>query len=166
MTQKIDEEWKPADEQMLRDLWAAGESASLIGAKMKRTRNAIIGKAHRMNLTPRRTNPIKAARTGQIHRKVAPLMAGNVKSKAFILGDGPKLKLAPPLPTRAEAFMSLPGSSPVGITEITGCRWPVGESPVLFCNLERHPKPAKPGQPAMFHVYCEVHHKLARSKTQ
>jgi GcrA cell cycle regulator len=51
----ITDRWDAAKEQLLRELWAEGKSGSLIGAKLGMTRNAIIGKVHRLGLPKRST---------------------------------------------------------------------------------------------------------------
>jgi GcrA cell cycle regulator len=46
-------EWNESRTELLRRLWIAGESARSIAEKLGRgvTRNAVIGKAHRLGLT-------------------------------------------------------------------------------------------------------------------
>lgn len=51
--------WDEASERRLTELWGAGWSATLIGAEIGQTRNAVIGKAHRMKL-PRRRSSVNA----------------------------------------------------------------------------------------------------------
>lgn len=55
--------WTAELEDQLRELWAAGDSASKIAAIMGGglTRNSIIGKAHRLGLEPRRS-PVDKSR--------------------------------------------------------------------------------------------------------
>lgn len=47
--------WKPEDEAKLRADWASGLSGSVIGKRLNMSRNAIIGKARRMKLLPRKS---------------------------------------------------------------------------------------------------------------
>ena len=48
--------WIPERIDQLKKLWAAGESASVIAATLGgTTRNAVIGKVHRLGLAGRRT---------------------------------------------------------------------------------------------------------------
>lgn len=52
-------------------------------------------------------------------------------------------------------FDALPGSKPVSIVdhnERSGCRWPIGEHPTLYCNNHTDRK--------VPHQYCDVHHKM------
>ena len=107
---------------------------------------------------------IAAIPTGQKQRKIAPPKAGN-KSKPFIIGEGPPQSDAPPLPIPSKAFEPLPGSEPVGLLENTGCKWPVGEKPAMFCNLDRHAQDRKrPTDPVTYHPYCETHVRLAKAR--
>lgn len=96
---------------------------------------------------------IEAARTGQKQRKIAPPMAGNQRSKAFILGEGPPALEEEPLPIRSEVWRALPGTHPVALTDRTGCHWPIGDgAPFLMCNEQ-----ISDG------VYCATHNRIGRS---
>ena len=49
--------WTPEREQKLKELWKKGHSASQIASMLgDTTRNAVIGKAHRLNLEARATS--------------------------------------------------------------------------------------------------------------
>ena len=49
--------WTPEKEKKLRELWKKGHSASQIASMLgDTTRNAVIGKAHRLNLEARNTS--------------------------------------------------------------------------------------------------------------
>ena len=49
--------WTPEKEKKLRELWKKGHSASKIASMLEgTTRNAVIGKAHRLNLEARNTS--------------------------------------------------------------------------------------------------------------
>jgi hypothetical protein len=56
-------EWTPADIDGLRALWGQGLTAAAIAAKLGKSRNAVLGKAHRLGLDAR-PNPIKQAKRG------------------------------------------------------------------------------------------------------
>lgn len=75
-------DWTAEQEQQLTDLWSQGLSAGAIALRMGKSRNGIIGKAHRLDL-PSRPTPIRPAGSGAYPRprptdipKVAPLAAG------------------------------------------------------------------------------------------
>lgn len=76
--------WDEKSEKQLAELWGAGWSASQIGARLGQSRNAVIGKAHRLKLPKRRDGvnaPAKAARP-------APARAGGHRSQ-FEQPSGP-----------------------------------------------------------------------------
>ncbi len=50
--------WNPESDRRLRDLWEQGITTVLIGQAMGISKNAVIGRAHRLEL-PLRANPIK-----------------------------------------------------------------------------------------------------------
>jgi GcrA cell cycle regulator len=50
--------WDDDSVRVLRELWAEGLSIAEIGKRMGRTKNAVVGKAHRMCLPPR-PSPVK-----------------------------------------------------------------------------------------------------------
>ena len=57
---RMQPDWTAAEDTVLRIMWDAGTTASEISALiLGRTRNAIIGRAHRLNL-PSRPSPLNA----------------------------------------------------------------------------------------------------------
>lgn len=52
-----DTDWTPSLEAELTKLWAEGHSTAEIGRRMGMTKNAVVGKAHRLDL-PSRPSPI------------------------------------------------------------------------------------------------------------
>jgi GcrA cell cycle regulator len=68
--QRFDEPWSAPEVLLLTKLWADGKSASQIAAEIKhttgtrRSRNAVLGKAHRLDL-PIRKSPIAPVRRGR-----------------------------------------------------------------------------------------------------
>ena len=67
-------EWNESRTELLKDLWMAGESARTIAEKLGKgiTRNAVIGKAHRLGLTGKHGNKDGAPRSA---RRSAPKSA-------------------------------------------------------------------------------------------
>jgi GcrA cell cycle regulator len=53
------EKWPQAKDDLLRSLWARGDSGSEIGRIMGISKNAVVGRAHRLRL-PARPSPIRA----------------------------------------------------------------------------------------------------------
>src|SRR3954466_10021133 len=72
-------EWNEETIARIRALWAEGLSTAEIGRRMGITKNAVVGKAHRLNL-PARPSPIrrvpgeKAQRRGGAARGGAPTL--------------------------------------------------------------------------------------------
>ena len=118
----------------LTQLWDAGYSASHIGKRLGVSKNAVIGKAHRLKL-PARPSPIRAERTVPRLRPPAP--------KA-VLRPLPALEVVPkpaPKPVPKPARRRAGGPS---------CLWPIGdpgEPGFHFCG-----EPSVPGKP-----YCDSH---------
>ncbi len=52
--------WDQTTEYLLSELWAEGKTASEIGKQLGVTRNAVIGRAHKLKL-PARPSPIKVS---------------------------------------------------------------------------------------------------------
>ena len=64
--------WTPERENKLKDLWKKGHTASQIATIIgDTTRNAVIGKAHRLNLEARAVSK-KSAPKLQTDNKIAP----------------------------------------------------------------------------------------------
>lgn len=128
----------------LTQLWADGMSCSQIAEQMGMglTRNAIIGKAHRLNLPPRATK-VRKPRDDSARRREA--------QKVITL---PTQALMRPMPVLAS-----PKPSGVSIVDATGCKYAIGfdeNAPGrhLFCNDAK--KDASP--------WCEHHHSLIHEK--
>ena len=120
--------WTEEKVQELRRLWDAGYSASAIGKQIALSKNAVIGKAHRLGLKPR-PSPIKRS-------VVKPL------PKPF----EPVAPVAEPTPTPPMPVVAAPKERSGG----PKCLWPIGDpgdANFHFCG-----KPIVPGKP-----YCADH---------
>lgn len=156
----MSKEWTEARVEQLKALWSEGLSCSQIAAAMGgTTRNAVIGKVHRLKLSQRRL----ARRSGPLKQR-PPLTPRPPKARvrpAPKPSEKPrqiKPDIAPePFEFSVSAWQPIPGSIPVTIEHATGCKWPVGEGAYtvsassLFCNCT--PVEGKP--------YCAEH--MARS---
>ncbi len=146
--------WTDERVEMLKKLWADGLSASQIAAELGGiTRNAVIGKVHRLGLSGRTKSPSSAAprpRKPRTHmlRVSRPAMRGNTA-------------LAHAYEYEVEAEPGLVDNViPIGqrrtlleLTEET-CRWPIGDpggSDFFFCGGQ-----SVPGLP-----YCAYHSRVA-----
>lgn len=132
--------WTDEQVALLVKLWSDDRlSASQCAKVMKVTRNAVIGKVHRLHLPSRR--PAKPGKPGSIPkpRKHHYLSVRRRVALKMPLKDPPKIKVVKPEPKRPEqpAWTALPGTVPVSLVnlEVGMCKWPIGEdSPYLFCG--------------------------------
>jgi hypothetical protein len=118
--------WTDARIERLKALWAEGRSASEIAGLLGEvTRNAVIGKVHRLGLAgrkttsrqpvPRRTSP-RRDRSGRVELRLPP--------SRFVRSASP-LPPAPPPPVAALML-------PLRQLRDDQCRWPVGDEEDLF----------------------------------
>ncbi len=78
--------WTEERIELLKKLWAEGHSASQIGKMLGVSKNAVVGKAHRMKLAAR-PSPIKRSAKGDAAKKDAP--AKKAAPKATSKATGP-----------------------------------------------------------------------------
>ena len=131
--------WTSEREEKLRELWKKGHTASQIASVLgNTTRNAVIGKAHRLNLEARAKS-----------KKTIPKVntENNTKSEIKTQKLGRKAKFKALLLDK-----SFPPENPVKLEDLTDdhCRWPLGEKlqPVnFFCGRK----------PTEKFVYCALH---------
>lgn len=128
--------WTPERIDELTRLWGDGHSASAIGKRLGVSKNAVVGKAHRLNL-PARPSPIRReARPAQPARKRTSVLA--VPAPAPAVQTGPREEARPP--------MIRPREQSGG----RQCQWPIGDPSkpdFHFCSAS-----AEPGRP-----YCAEH---------
>jgi GcrA cell cycle regulator len=142
--------WTNKSVEQLKTLWAEGQSASVIACRIGGiTRNAVIGKVHRLGLPGRATR----SRTQSQRQRTQALRvrSRNVQRPAItapakprrVLTALPELAPAPPLIVTVATLSSLT------------CRWPIGDpfdAAFHFC-----------GRAAAEHApYCPHHMAIAR----
>ncbi len=151
--------WTDERVELLRKLWLDGLSASRIAAELANgiTRNAVIGKVHRLGLSGRvKTPAATTARSRErAQRPVLPKPSGPVMRGNTALALKPMISPAP-LPRRVEEVV-IPMSERVTIMELKEamCRWPLGDptqSEFRYCGGR---KPAGEGP------YCAYHARIA-----
>lgn len=149
-------DWTDETLRQLKDLWRDGESTAEIGRKLRTTKNAVIGKAHRLALPPR-PSPIRAAAPAQstLQRPEPPTQETKRQEAAPAATAVP---IAPP-PTQARTAPPLPfppicHPPPMRRAWRPGqpreCCWPIGEpgrTGFRFCEAS-----AEAGKP-----YCVGH---------
>lgn len=132
--------WSDERVELLRKLWSDGLSASQIAAELGGiTRNAVIGKVHRLGLSGRaKTNAASTPRPRKPVRQpgsAAPAAPAGMQSQIrahMALAPRPALEAAAPMPVRAPApreDVVIPMSERVTIMDLREamCRWPIGD---------------------------------------
>jgi GcrA cell cycle regulator len=148
-------EWDDDAIQKIRTLWAEGHSTAEIGRRMGVSKNAIVGKAHRLVLPPRPSpirrdgapRPQKRAPMPRVSGPTLPPMVNPVGNQVGNpSGNNEALArslppIAPPRvieqnPAPRPALAALPEPKPVlrpvslGVrssSRLVGCCWPIGE---------------------------------------
>jgi GcrA cell cycle regulator len=140
--------WTDETIELLRRLWLDGKSASQIAAMLGSgvTRNAVIGKFHRLGLTGRVKNKAPAAprtrqRSSQPRR---PRIAARPRDWAFHGSAALALAFEPAIEPDIEAVVA-PMSLLVTLADLNEnmCRWPLGDptaSEFRYCGLGTNPE--------------------------
>ncbi|HVE20636.1 MAG TPA: GcrA family cell cycle regulator [Acidocella sp.] len=140
-----DDSWPDHLVLKLRALWAEGLSSSEIGSRLNKSKNSVVGKAHRLHL-PSRPSPIR--RSGEA-RAVKPvkLVTPGQSAKNCAAAVPPSL-IVPAVPVVALA----PGLVLSG--RAVSCQFPIGtprQPDFRFCEA-----PSEAGKP-----YCQDHCAIA-----
>lgn len=163
--------WTDERVENLKKLWAEGLSASQIAVQLGGvSRNAVIGKVHRLKLSSRGRSPAPASqakRSPAPRPKAAPSAprinpAAAQSNRAVALSTGGSLKddyVAEPIAEsdlRQETNIVVPAAKRLSLLELTEstCKWPVGDpldADFHFCG--HNSREASP--------YCEAHSSLA-----
>ena len=154
--------WTKERTSLLEKRWTEGKSAAEIAKELGGvTRNAVIGKAHRMGLSGR-PSPIKKATTTR--KKTTKKAAATPKKAPAKKPVQKKKKVEEPAPTPLPKSIKpipagpkkkkkeRPSGDALGILDLTDriCKWPIGdpqEADFHFCGDDVHP-----GRP-----YCVTH---------
>jgi GcrA cell cycle regulator len=168
--------WDDATIEALRQLWAEGVSAKDIGYRLSFSKNAVVGKAHRLELDAR-PYPIKragAAKTPKPER--APILtlpslasdpipepspvapAVRVSAAPFTLSappapiPAPRIEPPSPIPYQAPVVVSVAPTQPLARVART-CLWPIGHpgtKDFRFCDEAIETR-----------IYCDAHARQA-----
>jgi len=158
--------WTEERVELLRQLWLDGKSASQISTALGAgiTRNAVIGKVHRLGLSGRAKTPSSSPRprpkTAEAPRPAAPMRQGGSVVRgntALALEIEPSVDIAPVFDDEVVVPMSLR----VTISELREamCRWPLGDpttSEFRYCGAQT------PGMGP----YCTHHGRMAYQPVQ
>jgi len=152
-------DWTPEQISDLTRLWGEGLTTAEIGKRLGISKNAVVGKAHRLHL-PARPSPIK--RTGprpQVYRQAAPRQPSVPRA--------PQAPREPRVAAQAQqtsaaalrALANQPSAKrlPMMALSASTCRWPIGDpgdAEFHFCG-ER----SLDGKP-----YCSSHASIAYVK--
>ncbi len=176
-------EWNEDVIGRLRELWTEGHSTAEIGRRLGVSKNAIVGKAHRLDL-PARPSPIRREGSApSTERRAAPrrvegptlpplastggatvmtpIVAAPAVAPALVVAVAPapvQPKFVPPRPMQV-APPRIQAVAPRPYGRIVTCCWPIGEpgtKTFRFCDDR-----SEPGKP-----YCEDHAKLAYVKVR
>jgi len=149
--------WNDERVDVLKKLWADGLSASQIAGRLGGvTRNAVIGKVHRLGLSGRATTSRMKS-----HRPRVRVQGARRPMKARLPGSAASSPLRslyltdePYVPPAEELVIPLAERKYIQTLTESSCRWPIGDpqQPEFhFCG-----KSKIPGLP-----YCEVHARRA-----
>lgn len=165
-------EWSEQLVQDLRDLWAQGLSTAEIGVRLNLSKNAVVGKAHRLDLPGRpspiirrdRPAPIPPPSVPRQQITLPPLASAAVATalaapRPVVFISRPVIpdfyRAAPRQPPTPPAPRVQPQPAPRIVRRSPPtCCWPIGEprsKTFRFCD-----GPSSPGKP-----YCDDHAKLA-----
>lgn len=151
-------DWTAEAIDQLRALWAEGHSTAEIGRRMGISKNAVVGKAHRLNL-PARPSPIRREAEGEAAPRPASAPRRPVAPPAAPVREvAPLRRLEAAAPVAAVAAPAAPPQAvvvrPFPRASARTCCWPLGEpgTPEFrFCTGS-----ATPGKP-----YCAEHASVA-----
>ena len=141
-------EWNDDTISRLRTLWDEGHSTAEIGRRLGITKNAVVGKAHRLML-PARPSPIRRSAAGVVPRRPAVRrVVGPTLSPVPRASETPAPRAVPSLASLARAaapaavpepaprtLVAVPAApvlravpvSPRPMGRVAACCWPIGE---------------------------------------
>jgi GcrA cell cycle regulator len=146
--------WTDERVEILKRLWADGLSASQIAAEIGGiTRNAVIGKVHRLGLSGRAKSPPPTQRTRRPRQpRVTTIRTRGNLALAQLFEAEPD-----PVVDTSEHDKIIPIGQRCSVLELNEntCRWPIGDpqsfSNFYFCG----------GPPIAGHPYCGYHSRVA-----
>ena len=157
-------EWAEDTIVRLRALWDEGLSTAEIGRRLGVSKNAVVGKAHRLDL-PARPSPIRRDGAGggaprrSAPRRVAGPTLPPLSSTGPMIGTAPMVPHIPAMTPKPPPAPRVVAPAPRPYGRVVTCCWPIGEPGTRsfrFCD-----DASEPGKP-----YCSEHAKLAYVKVR
>ena len=163
-------DWNEETIGCLRQFWQDGHSTAEIGRRMGITKNAVVGKAHRLMLAPRPSPIRRDLPEGHVPRRSAPrratgptLPAPNLPPVAASLPPAAVREPVPPpqqhMPSPQAPVQLRAVPAPRAAVRAATCCWPIGDpgtASFRFCDGG-----AMAGKP-----YCAQHAALAYVKVR
>ena len=153
--------WNDERVELLKKFWAEGLSASQIASKMGGvTRNAVIGKVHRLGLAGRATTSRMKTHRARPRPAAAGAAAKRPQKQRFPAAGNPVVRALyqpeaePFIPAQEELDIPLKERKTIQTLGECNCRWPIGDpqqADFHFCGKEK-----LPGLP-----YCQFHARRA-----
>ena len=166
--------WTDERVELLKKLWTEGLSASQIAGRLGNgvTRNAVIGKVHRLNLSGR-VQQQRVAQPRQPRKQHEPSLAPRAGGSMPSMPTAGSSALKPMM--RAETHIrpaAIPEPQPLRLVDLPKdgrvtilhlsdktCKWPIGDpGSEEFCFCGHGPREGSP--------YCEYHARLAYQPMQ
>lgn len=151
------EDWSDTDVELLRRLWREGLSGGAIANRIGKSRNSVIGKAHRLFLAkrPSRGN----SRPHRARARPSALRLALPAPNSVAIGTAPALPVPLPQPIIALPLPPIPGE-PLFLLRLKDglCKFAIGtiDGQHHFCGAET-------GQPDL--SWCPYHLKLITNQT-
>ncbi|HEY2132219.1 MAG TPA: GcrA family cell cycle regulator [Acetobacteraceae bacterium] len=155
MSQHGGQDWTADEQALVTQLWAEGHSMGQIARRIGRSKNSVVGKAHRLGL-PSRPSPIQRAGYVPSKRAKRARRAGSVTLAplaSLVAAPKPPRKSPVPAPIRAPKTES-PAEIRPGRVE--PCCFIMSVKPVRYCD-----SPSMGGRP-----YCPAHWAICHTGTR
>ena len=153
--------WTDERVELLKKLWSEGLSASQIAGRLGGvTRNAVIGKVHRLGLAGRATTSRMKTHRARPRPAAAGAAATRPQKQRFPAAGNPVVRALsqpeaePFIPAQEELDIPLKERKTIQTLGECNCRWPIGDpqqADFHFCGKEK-----LPGLP-----YCQFHARRA-----
>ncbi len=153
--------WNDERVELLKKLWSEGLSASQIACRLTGvTRNAVIGKVHRLGLSGRATTSRMKSHRARPRSANAAAAKRMAKPSRFATNGNPTVRALyqpdaePFIPAVEELVIPIAERKTIQTLVECSCRWPIGDPQLAdfhFCGKNK-----VPGLP-----YCEFHARRA-----